>query len=91
MGGSMKIQIFTQKNCARCPPAKETVHEINSERGVEFSEFDVETVDGMAEAAYYGIMSTPSVVLVDGAGDEIISWRGVAPDKSKILKILDEN
>jgi glutaredoxin len=87
----MRIQLFTQKNCARCPPAKETVHEINSERGVEFSEFDVETVDGMAEAAYYGIMSTPSVVLVGTDEEEIISWRGVAPDKSKILKILDEN
>ncbi len=87
----MKIQLFTQRECAKCPPAKEIVNELNSEHGVEVSEFDVETVDGMAEAAFYGILSTPSVVLVDGVGDEIISWRGVSPDKSKILNILDEN
>ncbi len=87
----MKIHLFTQQNCPKCPPAKAMVSEITSEREVEVSEFDVETIDGMAEAAYYGIMSTPSVVLVDSTGNEIISWRGVEPDKSKILRILDEN
>jgi glutaredoxin len=87
----MKIQLFTQRECAKCPPAKEIVNQLNTEHGIDVAEFDVETVDGMAEAAYYGIMSTPSIVLVDGVGDEIISWRGVSPDKSKILNILDEN
>ena len=87
----MKIQLFTQRECAKCPPAKEIVSELNTEHGIDVAEFDVETVDGMAEAAYYGIMSTPSVVLVDGVGDEIISWRGVSPDKSKILNLLNEN
>jgi thioredoxin-related protein len=87
----MKIQFFTQKECANCPPAKETLKEIKSERDVDVSELDVETVDGMAEAAYYGIMSTPSIVLVNSSGDEIISWRGVVPDKDKVLRILDEN
>jgi glutaredoxin len=87
----MRIQIFTQRDCPRCPPAKEALMEIKSERGVEVSEFDVETVDGMAEAAFYGIMTTPATVLVNSSGDEIISWRGVAPDKDKILRILDGN
>lgn len=87
----MKIQLFTQKQCPRCPSAKEVIREINSERQIDVVEFDVDTVDGMAEAAYYGIISTPSVVLVDGSGEEVISWRGIAPDKHKILNILDEN
>ncbi|MFQ5800390.1 MAG: thioredoxin family protein [Candidatus Hydrothermarchaeales archaeon] len=87
----MKIQLFTQKDCPKCPLAKETLRELTAEREVDVCEFDVETVDGMAEAAYYGIMSTPAVVLVDNEGNEVISWRGVAPDKYKILKILDEN
>ncbi len=87
----MRIQLFTQKNCPKCPPAKETIREISSERSVDVSEFDVETVDGMAEAAFYGIMSTPAVVLIDGDGEEIVSWRGVPPEKNRILRILDGN
>ncbi len=87
----MKLQVFTQKECPRCPAAKETVQELVRERDVDVAEFDVETVDGMAEAAYYGIMSTPSIVLVNSSGEEIISWRGIAPDKDRILQILDEN
>ena len=87
----MKIQLFTQKNCPKCPTAKETVREIKTERSVDVAEFDVDTVDGMAEAAYYGIMSTPSLVLVDQEGEEVISWRGIPPEKSKILTLLDAN
>lgn len=87
----MEIQLFTQKNCPKCPTAKETIRQINTEKGYAYREFDVETVDGMAEAAYYGILSTPSLVLVDSAGDEVISWRGTVPDKHKIINILDEN
>ena len=86
----MKIQLFTQQHCPKCPPAKEAVMEIKTERDIEVCEFDVERVDGMAEAAYYGIMSTPAVVLVDNGGEEIISWRGIAPDKDTILRLLDD-
>ncbi|RMF89743.1 MAG: thioredoxin family protein [Methanobacteriota archaeon] len=87
----MKIELFTQKHCPNCPPAKETLREVSAAKGVPIVEYDVESVDGMAEAAYYGIMSTPSVVVVDQSGEEIISWRGVAPDKERLLRILDGN
>jgi glutaredoxin len=87
----MKIQLFTQKDCPKCPPAKETLKELRAEHDVDVCEFDIETVDGMAEAAYYGIMSTPAVVLIDEEENEVISWRGVPPDKSRILNILNEN
>lgn len=87
----MRIQLFTQDKCAKCPPAKEMVMRIQRDRGVAVQEFDVESIDGMAEAAYYGIMSTPSVVLIDSEGSEIVSWRGVTPDESKIYSLLDEN
>jgi len=88
---TLRIELFTQKQCPRCSEAKAVIEELKAERRVEVSEFDVESIDGMAEAAYYGVMSTPSVVLVDRSGEEIMSWRGVAPDKQKIIQLLDGN
>ena len=83
----MILKIFTQPNCPNCPLAKALGEEIkklrNKEIRVEF--FNTSTVEGMAEGAFYQIMSTPTVLLCDDNGGIIEEWRGKTPKVSEVL------
>lgn len=86
-----KILLFTKKDCPRCPPAKEVVKIVSSELNIEVREYDIESVAGMAEAAYYMVLSTPSVIVVDDNGEELSAWRGNAPKKEELITALRKN
>ncbi len=74
--GSLKI--FTKAKCPKCPAAKEIGVELRKE-GVPVYHYDLDTIEGLAEASFYSILSTPSLVIEDGEEKEIMSWRGVVP------------
>jgi len=78
----MKIKIFWQKNCPNCPEAKNIGKQLEKEAEVQY--FDVDTVDGLAEASYYDIASTPSIVVLDNNENEIKIWRGKTPRLEEI-------
>ena len=78
----MKIKIFWQKNCPNCPEVKNLGKQLEKEITVQY--FDVDTVDGLAEASYYNILSTPSMVIVDNDDNEIKIWRGETPHLKEI-------
>ena len=78
----MKIKIFWQKNCHHCPEAKNIGKQLEKEAEVQY--FDVDSVDGLAEASYYNIASTPSIVIADNEDNEIKIWRGNAPHLEEI-------
>ena len=78
----MKIKIFWQKNCPNCPQVKNLGKQLEKEITVQY--FDVDTVDGLAEASYYNILSTPSMVIVDNDDNEIKIWRGEPPHLKEI-------
>ncbi len=78
----MKIKIFWQKNCPRCPEAKNLGKQLENEIKVQY--FDVDTVDGLAEASFYNIAATPSTVIVDNEDNEIKLWRGKTPNIKEI-------
>lgn len=81
----MIIKLFTKHNCPKCPVAKSILTEYKAQNAsVKVEEFDVETVDGMAEGAFYGIMATPSIVVCDNQGKEQFSWRGETPDRGEL-------
>lgn len=80
----MKIKFFFKKDCPRCPEAKEVLSKIN----LEYESIDVDTVNGMAEAAYYDVSSTPSILVLDDAGEEIKGWRGEPPSPEEIKQVL---
>jgi len=80
----VKIKIFWQKNCPHCPEAKNMGKQLEKE--VEVQYFDVDSVDGLAEASYYNIASTPSIVIADNEDNEIKIWRGNAPRVEEIRK-----
>jgi thiol-disulfide isomerase/thioredoxin len=80
---SEKVKVFWKSNCPKCPAAKAVV--AGSQKAELFS---LDEVDGLAEAAFYGIMSTPSIIVTDGTGRELAAWRGEIPEKRDIEKWL---
>lgn len=77
----MKVKLFWSPTCRRCPAAKEALSNISD---VEL--LNVEDADGLAQASYYGVMSTPSIVIVDEGEKEIFSWHGKVPETEEIMK-----
>jgi len=77
------IKIFTKAKCPRCPAVKEMGKELKKE-GVPVLSYDLDTIDGLAEASFYSILSTPSIVIEDEEEKEVRSWRGVVPTLQEV-------
>jgi len=77
------VKLFVKDECPRCPAAKQVCE------GFERVEvFDVTSADGLAEASFYSVLSTPAVLVIDSDGAEVAGWRGEAPDRSTLTSIL---
>jgi glutaredoxin len=81
------IKIFTKAKCPKCPAVKEIGKELKKE-GLPVLHYDLDTVDGLAEASFCSIRSTPSIVIEDEEEREIISWRGVVPTLQEVKQHL---
>lgn len=77
----MKVKLFYKKECPRCPAAKELVKETEN---VEY--FDIEDVDGLSEATYYGVMATPSIIVLDESNNPVKAWLGEVPVQEEYVK-----
>jgi len=82
-----RIKLFTKQNCPRCPAAKELAKKLEA-RGIKVEYYDVESVEGMAEAGMHGVLSTPTIVVVNGEDEEIKSWRGTVPSEQEIAQAV---
>ncbi len=78
------LKVFVKENCQKCPAAKEVAN-----RFPESEVYDVEQVDGLAEAAYYSVLCTPSIVVVDEQGSEVYAWRCNVPSSKDIADRLN--
>src|SRR3990170_1329094 len=81
------IKIFTKAKCPRCPAVKEIGRELKKE-GVPVLNYDLDTIEGLAEASFYSILSTPSLVIEDEEEREVISWRGIVPTLEEVRQYL---
>ena len=79
----MQIKLFVKKDCPRCPAAKHAVSELP-----DVEVYDVGEVDGLAEAAFCGVLATPTVLVLDENGTEIAAWRGEAPDRARLHELV---
>jgi len=77
----MKLKLFTQNKCPNCPPAKEFVEKVKNKIEVEY--WDINTPEGLAEAAMFNVMGTPSIALTDDEDNELEVWRGEAPTEKE--------
>ena len=85
----MIVKLFVKNDCPRCPAAKKVIEELEKEKikEVVVERFDAEEVEGMAEAAYYMVMATPTIVVTDNDGKEVKSWRGGVPKLEELKKV----
>jgi len=83
----MIVKIFWQENCSRCPLTKKLGKELEGE-GVKVEYHDINTPDGLAEAMFYDVLSTPSLVIADDEKKEITAWRGETPKMEDVKKFL---
>lgn len=82
-----RIKIFVKAKCPKCPAAKEMGLELKNE-GLPVLHYDLDTIDGLAEASYYSILSTPSVIIEDEQEREVASWRGMVPTLQEVMQYL---
>jgi len=81
------IKIFVKAKCPKCPAAKEIGMELKKE-GLPVFHYDLDTIDGLAEASYHSVLSTPSLIIEDEAEREVASWRGVVPTLQEVKQYL---
>lgn len=79
----MEVKLFVSDDCPRCPAAKRACEGIDNLRI-----YDIQSIDGLAEASFYGVMATPSVLVFDSSGHEVAGWRGEAPDPAALHTVL---
>ncbi len=79
----MEVKLFVKQDCPKCPAAKKACEGLQN-----VSVFDVGSIDGLAEASFYGIMATPTVLVIDSTGHEVAGWRGEAPQAAELHSIL---
>ena len=80
----MKIKLFFKPGCPKCPSAKELLEET----GFNYEEYNIEEVNGLTEATYYGIASTPSILVLDENDNEQVIWKGEVPTKEDLTRWL---
>ncbi len=75
----MRIKLFVKRSCPRCPQAKALTQGLTA-----VEQYDMDQVNGLAEAAFYGVLATPSIIVTDETGKEVASWRGEVPSKAEL-------
>jgi len=80
------VKFFWKDRCPLCTAAKQLKDTLKKE-GVEVKEFNLDTPEGLAEASYYGILTTPSFIIEDTKETPIAEFRGEIPSVDKIKEI----
>ncbi len=81
----MRLKIFVKEDCPKCPAAKEVAKQFKGPVEV----FDIEHFEGLAEAAFYGVQCTPSILLIDDGGRELKAWRCEVPSPKEIEVLVN--
>jgi hypothetical protein len=81
------VKIFIKAKCPKCPAVKEIGTTLKQE-GVPVYHYDLDTIDGLAEASYYSVLSTPSLIIEDEQEQEVASWRGIIPTLQEVKEHL---
>jgi Thioredoxin domain len=81
------VKIFLKAKCPKCPAVKEIGMTLKQE-GFPVNQYDLDTLDGLAEASFYSVLSTPSIIIEDEEEREVISWRGEVPTLQEVKQYL---
>jgi hypothetical protein len=89
--GALMYKLFVKKD--GCPKCKELTNlppelKTHAGNGIILEVFDVDEKEGLAEASFHGILSTPYLINVDNSDEENVlkEWN----DPKEINKVLEE-
>ena len=80
------VLLFTSNTCPRCPAANNLGVRLK-ERGVLVTAHDVGAAEGLAEAAFYHVLTTPAILVIEEE-TVIAGWRGAVPGEGEVLRVL---
>jgi glutaredoxin len=81
------VKIFTKQQCPRCPQAKQLGSELE-QQGHSVQYFDVETADGLAEATFFSVQATPTIIVEDDQENILAEYRGQVPLRNDLLPLI---
>jgi protein-disulfide isomerase len=81
------VKIFIKKQCPRCPQAKQLGSEIEQDGGSVVC-YDVETAEGLAEATFFGVQATPTIIVEDDGENILAEFRGQVPSREELLQLI---
>lgn len=85
----MEIKIFGRENCPKCQAVKEKLQLLKGIAGnLTLTYYDMDTIDGLTEATYYGVGGIPTTIIVDYKGIETARWCGEVPQLEDIKRYL---
>jgi len=82
------VKIFTKQDCPRCPQAKQLGAEMKQD-GCSVLSYDLETVDGLAEATLFSVQATPTIIVEDADENMVADFRGQVPTREELLQIIN--
>jgi thiol-disulfide isomerase/thioredoxin len=89
-GGNMKkVYVFGKPTCPVCKDARNKIQYFKEKKrfDAEIKYFDMETVDGLAEGAYYEVFDIPTVIILDEK-KELARWVKKPPISEEFLPFL---
>ncbi|UCH37727.1 MAG: thioredoxin family protein [Candidatus Bathyarchaeota archaeon] len=82
----MKLLLFTQPNCPRCPSAKLVAEAVAKSRDdISLEILDISDPNALTTALMMQVVSTPSFAI-----DEVPVFVGVVPSRQQLLARIDE-
>lgn len=89
----MKIKIFGKESCHLCQSAKKKVAFFlahwNISDKVEVTYYNLDTVEGLAEGAYYNIIKIPTIILENELNETVGRWEEEIPLSEELKESLD--
>ena len=83
----MTVKMFVKDGCSKCPAAKVVAGKLK-EDGIEVQEYSMETAEGLAEGVFYGVMATPTMMVVNGEDEPVSAWRGIVPAPEEVKQAI---
>jgi len=78
----LMVKMFGKESCGKCKSAKNKlkffISKWNFAEMVELLFYDMDTVDGMAEGAYYNVLNIPTTIF-EKDGSQLVRWDGEVP------------
>jgi thiol-disulfide isomerase/thioredoxin len=82
-----RVKLFWKEECPNCGSAKIVGSQLKQE-GLAVYDYNLDTADGLAEASYYSIMSTPTIIIEDEEENTIASFSGSVPTPGEVRRVI---